>query len=55
MIKSIVLAIIGLVVALALLVAALIAFSLLTLAVGAILNLLTPSRANSSEPRGVAP
>lgn len=54
MIKSIVLAIIGLVVAIALLIAALIVFSLVVMAVGAILNVFSPSRTPPSSPKPTA-
>jgi hypothetical protein len=55
MIKSIVLAIVGLVVAIALLIAALLVFSLLVMAVGAILNIFSPSRSAPWVPKGAAP
>jgi hypothetical protein len=51
MIKSIVLAIIGLVAAIALLIAALLVFSLVVMAVGAILNIFSPSRSTPTAPK----
>jgi hypothetical protein len=54
MIKSIVFAIIGLVLAIVLLVVALLAFSLVVMVVGAILNLFSPSRSARAEPGAAA-
>jgi hypothetical protein len=51
MIKSIVLAIVGLLAAIVLLIAALLAFSLVVLVVGAILNIFSPSRSTPSASR----
>jgi hypothetical protein len=55
MIKSIVLAIVGLAAAIVLLIAALLAFSLLVMVAGAILNLFSPSRSTPAAPKAASP